>query len=257
MTENKKIISYFFLLHWLLLWASINTHPFEISYFGESLIKNINALRLPLALISSVLITAYTCYIFILKKIKVSKINLYFFIIFTCQLIGLYLNRLREFDISNVYLIILSLGVICLFALINHYKLKEIYKYLFTFLILFLIGALTISIFSKLKDLNFLNFYEAFNERSSNILLQANIRITGLSRMLALINLLLFFYFFSLKNSFFKKLIGTFIFFNTIILLFMQSRGTLLCYFASIFFIIIFLILLIKLLKSKLFLFLY
>ena len=79
MMADKKILSYFLLLHWLLLFASINTYPFEISYFGEGFIKNLNAIRLSLALISSVLLTTYTCYIFILRKIKINKINLYFF----------------------------------------------------------------------------------------------------------------------------------------------------------------------------------
>jgi hypothetical protein len=241
MMADKKILSYFLLLHWLLLFASINTYPFEISYFGEGFIKNLNAIRLSLALISSVLLTTYTCYIFILRKIKINKINLYFFIIFICQLLGLYLNEARDFDISNIYLVILSFGVTCLFILIHHYKLNEIYKHFFTALILFLIGATIITLLPKLKDINFLNFYEIFNEKNSNILLQVNARITGLSRMLAIINLFLFLYFFKLKISFFKTLIGFFFFTNTIILLFMQSRGTLLCYFASILFIIFFL----------------
>jgi hypothetical protein len=241
MMADKKILSYFLLLHWLLLFASINTYPFEISYFGEGFIKNLNAIRLSLALISSVLLTTYTCYIFILRKIKINKINLYFFIIFICQLLGLYLNEARDFDISNIYLVILSFGVICLFILIHHYKLNEIYKHFFTALILFLIGATIITLLPKLKGINFLNFYEIFNEKNSNILLQVNARITGLSRMLAIINLFLFLYFFKLKISFFKTLIGFFFFTNTIILLFMQSRGTLLCYFASILFIIFFL----------------
>jgi hypothetical protein len=241
MMEHKKILSYFLLLHWFLLLASINTYPFEISYFGEGFIKSLNAIRLLLALISSVLLVTYTCYIFILKNIKINKVNLYFLIIFTCQLLGLYLNKARDFDISNIYLVILSFGVICLFILISHYKLKEIYKYFFTALIIFLIAATIITLLLKLKDINFLNFYEIFNEKSSNILLQVNARITGLSRMLAIINLFLFIYFFKLKISFFKTLVGFFFFTNTVILLFMQSRGTLLCYFVSILFIIFFL----------------
>ena len=59
----KKLITEYFSFFvfgsiWIVFWASINTMPFEIYFFGENIIKSINSLRLSLALIISlVLIT--------------------------------------------------------------------------------------------------------------------------------------------------------------------------------------------------------
>jgi hypothetical protein len=200
----------------------------------------VNSLRLILPLLFSILSSIYFFYILITKKIKISKIHLYFFIIFISQLIGLYLNDERDFNIDNTYLIILAFGVIFLFILCDYHELNNLYKYFFAITLISLLAAFNLSIWQKMHEINNLNFYEAFNERSVNILKQANIRITGLSRMLAIINLFIILYLFSLKNFYVKIIFKLFIIFSTSLLLFMQSRGTLICYFTSLTFIIFF-----------------
>lgn len=240
MIKNISIISYFLVLYWSLLWISINTHPFEIFYFGESFLKSLNSLRLALPLLSSIFIIFYVFYILILKKFKINKIYLYFFLIFFSQLVGLYFNNERNFDIDDIYLVILSFGVISLFILINYYNLNNTYKYLFTISILFLVLAFFISIMSKFNDIDNLNIYEIFDDVSLNVLSQVNARITGISRILAVINLYILLYFLLLKKKFFKKFIGLFVLLSSILILFMQSRGTILCYFISVIFIVFF-----------------
>jgi hypothetical protein len=240
MLKYINFFSFLFLFYWLLLWGSINTRPIEIFNFGNSLIESVNSLRLILPLLFSILSSIYFFYILITKKIKISKIHLYFFIIFISQLIGLYLNDERDFNIENTYLIILAFGVICLFILCDYHELNNLYKYFFAITLISLLAAFNLSIWQKMHEINNLNFYEAFNEKSVNILKQANIRITGLSRMLAIINLFIILYLFSLKNFYVKIILKLFIIFTTSLLLFMQSRGTLICYFTSLTFIIFF-----------------
>ena len=105
---------------------------------------------------------------------------------------------------------------------------------------IFLVLAFFISIMSKFNDIDSLNFYEIFNDVSLNVLSQVNARITGISRILAVINLYIILLYLSLKKNFLKKIIGLFILLSSILILFMQSRGTILCYFVSLTFIFFF-----------------
>jgi hypothetical protein len=82
----------------------------------------------------------------------------------------LFLNDERDFNIDNTYLIILAFGVICLFILCDYHELNGLYKYFF---------AITTHLLSELhltypygqncREINNLNFYEAFNEKSANL----------------------------------------------------------------------------------------
>ena len=57
MNKIKKNFSYLFIFCWIFLWASINTSPGEINFYGESYAQNINAARILFALLASTLIT--------------------------------------------------------------------------------------------------------------------------------------------------------------------------------------------------------
>ena len=143
---------------------------------------------------------------------------------------------------NNLYLAILAIGSICLFTLCNHRRINNIIKYFIYISILFLVLALVFAFLGKFDELNNLNFYKIFAEHEKNLLDQVNPRITGISRMLAIINLFLILYFFRLKNFYFKIFLLFFLLLSTMLLFFMQSRGTLLCYFTSIAIVIFFLI---------------
>jgi hypothetical protein len=150
------------------------------------------------------------------------------------------LNDQKNFNIDNIYLVILALGTISLFILCDYYKLDYLYKYFFFLSLLSLFIAFNLSLLPKLTDVIHLNFYDAFNEKSSNILDQSSIRITGLSRILAIINLFIILYLYNLKKFYLKRLLELLIIISSLLLLFMQSRGTLVCYFSSIACIIFF-----------------
>lgn len=242
MNKIKKNFSYLFIFCWIFLWASINTSPAEINFYGESYAQKINAARILFALLASALISIYFTCMFLSEKIKIKKIELFLFLFFLSQIVGLFFNRERSFNIENLYLVILAIGTICLIILCNHYETKDFMKYFFYISISFLALSLIFVLLGKLHELKNLNFYRLYAEHDLNLLGQANPRITGLSRMLAIINLFLILYFFKSKNFYLKNFLLIFLLFFTVIMLFMQSRGTVLCYFFSVVVIIFFLI---------------
>jgi len=240
--NNSKTLSVFFIFYWILLWASINTAPGEIFFFNEGYKQSINAARILFPLLASMLIFFLYVYIYLSEKIKLKKIEIFFLLFFISQIVGLYFNEERSFNINNLYLAIFAIGSICLFTLCNHKQINNIIKYFIHISILFLILALIIVFIGKFDELKNLDFYKIFGEYDENLLNQANPRITGISRMLAIINLFLILYFFRLKNFYFKNFLLFFLLLFTTLLLFMQSRGTLLCYFISMTIVIFFLI---------------
>jgi len=240
--NKKKLLSYLFTFYWIFLWASINVAPDKIYFFGESYVKSIDAARILLALLASILISIYFIYIFTSENVKITRINFFFLLFFLSHAVGLFFNKERSFDIHNLYLAILSIGTVCLIVLCNHYKIKNIMKYFIYISILFLTFALIITLLGKFDELKNLNFYKIYSEHDLNFLGQTNPRITGISRMLAIINLFLILYYFKSKNFYFKKFLLYFLLLCTLLLLFMQSRGTLICYFVSTVVIILFLI---------------
>jgi O-antigen ligase len=242
MNKIKKNFSYLFIFCWIFLWASINTSPGEIYFYGKSYAQNINATRILFALLASTLVSIYFICVFLTGKIKIKKIELFLFLFFFSQIVGLFFNKEKIFNIENLYLVILAVGTICLIILCNHYETKDFIKYFFYISISFLAFSLIFALLGKFHELINLNFYKIYAEHDLNLLGQPNPRITGISRMLAIINLFLILYFFKLKNFYYKIFLLIVLILFSILLLFMQSRGTLLCYFFSIVVIIFFLI---------------
>ena len=242
MIKEKSLFFSLFIFFWIVLWGSINTAPYEIVNLGKNFSQSINSLRILLALVSTLLITCYFLFVFFFKNIKIEKINYFFLLFFSSQIIGLYLNKEKHFDIQSLYLVILSIGTIFLFILCNYFRINNIIKKFILIGVLFLCTVLILSISIKLNDLKDLNFYEAFNNNNLNPMGQANPRITGLSRTLAIINLFIIVFFFNLKKSYFKKILKVFLVLSSTLIIFMQSRGSIICYFFSLGFIILYLI---------------
>jgi hypothetical protein len=242
MIKEKSLFFSLFIFFWIILWGSINTAPYEIVNLGKNFSQSINSLRILLALVSTLLITCYFLFVFFFKNIKIEKINYFFLLFFFSQIIGLYLNKEKHFDIQSLYLVILSIGTIFLFILCNYFRINNIIKKFILIGVLFLCTVLILSISIKLNDLKDLNFYEAFNNNNLNPMGQANPRITGLSRTLAIINLFIIVFFFNLKKSYFKKILKVFFVLSSTLIIFMQSRGSIICYFFSLGFIIFYLI---------------
>ena len=76
-----SFISIAFYLAWMSLILSLNTSLEEIQYFGQDIVKTINALRLILALIISFIIILFLVYETIKKK-KISGYNEFFYLWF-------------------------------------------------------------------------------------------------------------------------------------------------------------------------------
>jgi len=242
MKKQKKLFSFLFILCWIFLLSSINTIPNDIVNFGRSFTESINAIRIFMALTLSALIILYFFFIFIFTEIKIRKINILFFLFFLSQVVGVYLNKERNFDIHNLYLAILAISTVCLFMLLDYFRINYLAKYFFLIALFFLSIVLIFFISFKFNEINKFNFYTVFQNHETNSFNQVNPRITGLSRMLALINLFVILYFFILKNSYLKKFIIFFATIISIILFFMQSRGSLICYFLTLTYIVIFLL---------------
>ena len=100
MEKQKKLFLFTLLLHWVFLWGSINTLPHELGFtymigqinFFENFYESLRWMRTMLPLIFS--ITTIFFLLLNIKKInKISKFHIFFFLIFTFQMIGLYLNK--------------------------------------------------------------------------------------------------------------------------------------------------------------------
>ena len=248
--KKQKIFSFLFIGYWIILWFSINTSPIEegllstldLIDFSKSIGKSFGFFRIVLALLCTYLIILYFIYIFFWQANKINKIYLFIILTFISQLIGLYFNQEKTFDVFNSFLAFLSIGTVCLFALCDQIKVQNILKYFFwTSLLILTLIFITILSF-KLPEIKNFDFYSLFSEKDSNIFTHNNPRISGLSRTLAVLNLFLILYFFSLKKYYFKKILLFFSLSISLLLLLMESRGTLLSYFVTLTFITLFLV---------------
>ena len=234
-------------LFWSSLLISINTKPHEVQYFGENLIASINAFRIFFPIFLVILFFILISYLLIKKKydkkIFLDPVNLFFFY-FLFQLVGLYQNDELKFNLENTYLLILGLGVLQIILIIKLLKLEKKLKYLFYISIIIICIAALLLFFLKMKDFDInANLYLYYYiSTDSKFLDQEYPRITGLSRMFALINLyLIIIFFFIKKNIFYSALTFFLIYVLSLLIWGMQSRGTILCFFACILIIIFFL----------------
>lgn len=250
MKNKKTIFSFLLICYWIILWGSISSFIWDEGYlytlnlidFSKNITLSVNSLRSITALSSSLLIIIYFFFILIFKKVKVEKIHLLFILIFFSQLVGLFLNEERFFNFHYSYLAILGIGTICAFVIINENKLNYIFNYFFWISFFFLTIIFFTTLSKKIPEIENLNFYVAFGDEDTNILGVTNQKITGLSRILALINLSLILYLIKVKNIYFKISYFSFLIFSILILFLMQSRGTLLCFFFSLLVIILFML---------------
>jgi len=234
-------------LFWASLLISINTKPHEVQYFGENLIASINAFRIFFPIFLIVLFLILISYLLIIKKydknIFLDPINLFFFY-FLFQLIGLYQNNGLKFNLDNTYLLILGLGVLEIILIIKLLKLEKNLKHIFYISILIICITASLLFILKIKDFDiketlYLYYYIG---TESKFLDQEYPRITGLSRMLALINLyLITIFFFKRINIFYKALTFFLIYLLSLLIWGMQSRGTIICFFGCVLTIIFFL----------------
>jgi len=241
--KNKLIVSIFYLF-WLSLILSINTKPDELSLIGQGFIQTINSLRLIIPLIISIIFIILTFFL-ILKTKKKTEHPFYFFYLWLAYFFIQILAEIMQLDIliadeKNIFYSFLGLGTTCLFILVNYFKIKieNFLKILlatialvsFTLLIIYLIqnGIKENFILHQIIDPNFFIFNQPLQ------------RITGLTRILSILNIYLILTFLlKPKHKIFYFILITII--STIIFL-AEARGTVVCYFLCIVYLIFFLI---------------
>ena len=242
--NNLFITKIFIFIAWICMWISINSMPGEIGYMNKNLVSFVNGMKTIMAISLSILTIGFTIYLYIQKKIQTHSILLIiFFIHFFSQFIGLIFNNERVIDLNTTYLILYAVGTVCIFHIIDNFKLYKLLPYLIYFIILILFLSLIIitmdskDIISKIIEsrnlYNFLHPDTAINYQDPQ-------RITGFSRTIAVINIFLIILY--LKNN--KRIYSLGIYFLTFIISCViwlsQSRGTIICYYSSILFLILF-----------------
>ena len=250
---NRNIINYkkenfFIIIFWTSLWLAIGTHFNDIKNFNKNIIDILNFFRILFPLFLVILSTIIIVY---LKKknsrIKITTdnfINLFLFY-FIFQIIGLYYNTDANFSFHNLYLVFLGIGVVNIFIIMNLMKIEKTSEVLlYLSIILIIIFSLIVLISLRQEILNLIvsknNLYNLIDtSRGAIFFNQQYPRITGVSRMLAIINIFLIIY---LNYNNRCKSFVIFILITVISSLIwgMQSRGTLVCFFASILVIIFF-----------------
>jgi hypothetical protein len=242
MTNNQK----FFILisGWILIIFSLGAKPpilyFDKNYFFQSL----ESFRITLAIIISFIFFLSFFFLYNVKKFIKLKFLFFFILYFMFQVIGLYQNKEVNFNLDNLYLIVLSLGAIGIIylALLNSKnKILEVFLYA----LIAITFAISIILLAKaLADEEFKTIY-LYTAISPNKIIFENTdlsypRITGIARSLAVANILIIIFF--LKEKIFKYKIALIVVAACIgiVIWSAQSRGAILCYF-SVLFIILFL----------------
>jgi O-antigen ligase len=253
---NKKIYLKVILISWIFLWLSIGVTPKNLGYNFHSYIDIINIFRV-FTPIFFIIILFLLIIIIKFKNLKTNYqkeyftfINLFFFYFFL-QLIGLIQNEYSTFNLENLYLILLGVGTLEIFIINQFFDNKKL-KYLLylSILICFLSSTLTFSILNIKND--YYSFFDVININLRAIhdvnldnkffLNTIYPRSTGISRTFGLINIfIIIFFLFVIKKKIIKYLFYFISFVYTSLIWLMQSRGSLLIFFATISLIIFFL----------------
>ena len=248
--KNKNyIINIILYLTWISLILSINTNPVEIQFFGQGIIKNFNAIRIIIPLIITFIVIIIFFYLILKKKILFSEYSSFFYLWFAYfffQIVGGIVNDGGSVNEINIYYSDWSyqrhihlpiLGICTIFVLLLiHYQKAEL-KYFLNILIgiIAVISITLLSIFLIKKGIKNLNLYYLIDVDFRNTILnQPTPRITGLSRMLAITNLVAVSLFLFLSmNKYYKFFLFLGITTFSIFITASQSRGTFLCFFLT------------------------
>ena len=244
--RSNKFLFFFFLINWVLLIFSLNTTPNEIFYFGQSLHHSINSLRILIPLISSfIFIVIFGIYLRNNLINLIQKKNLISFLlilIFIFQFIGLFTTADRDFNFDNLYLPILGISSLIILTLacdiLKNKKLFEIFIYA---LLLFSAAVAMIVSYLTVKKFGFYGFIVIYNfiDPNDTFFNQALPRVTGLARMIGILNIVIIIYAIN-KNLLKNKLYLFLILLLSTILFFIQSRGAILCFYSVALIIIFF-----------------
>jgi hypothetical protein len=241
--KKLSLLTTLLLLSWAFIWFSINTKPDEIKdLFNANTISIINTLRISIPLLLSILGIPLVIFFFFKKKfflnLKFVTNPIFLFLIyFILQSLGLYLNNKLNFNLNNSYLIILGIGsleVIFFLKIFNLNKNLNFFLYFSIFTIAAVSSILFASLLKNANSNNLLYLYYYIN-LDQKLFGQIFPRITGLSRMIAVINLsILISFLYIKKNKNLKKIEFIAIISLSILIWSFQSRGAILCFYLSV-----------------------
>jgi len=249
--NNYKKSVIFLILGWISLWLSIDTY-INFGQIDNLLINKVelfNNVRVLIFFITFFFSVCLILFLIIKKKIwvkeKINNILLILFFYFILQIIGLQQNPEVKFNLENLYLVILAIGALNIFFIINLLQLEKILKYILYSSIVILALFLFVITLSKINnsstyDQTFVfNFYSLFHPQET-LLNREYPRVTGISRMLAVVNLSLII-FLDFNNKIKSALLLFIITIFSVLIWGMQSRGTIICFFISLVIICFFL----------------
>jgi hypothetical protein len=242
--ENKTLAIIF--ISWSFLWISIGILPQNLNIKVNTYVDLINYLRVYLPVFFTFILTfivfiKFSKFLNYYKKKLFTIINL-FTIYFSFQIIGLYQNSLAEFNIQNLYLVILALCTIKILIICQFLNDHRNLEYLLYFALFFCILSSTFFFFFNFIDHQYYTLKDIFEikiraylDRNVNakLFLENTIpRSTGISRLFGLINIFIFLYliFTKKKNNYliyFISIIYTSLIWNS------DSRGSILLFFIT------------------------
>ena len=243
---NRNKYSAIIFISWLSLWLSIGILPTNLNSKLYTYKDLINSLRIymPLFFSMSLLLIISIKYLRFFnhyKKNSLTIVNL-FIIYFLLQIIGLYQNSFSQFNIENLYLIILGFCTIEI-LIINQFLNKNInLEYLLYTALTFCILYSSYFFFSNFKNHNYYSLHDIFTVRirgyydinlDKNFFLENVVpRSTGISRTFGLINISIFVYLFFVKKNNNYLLYFVSIIYTSLIWL-LQSRGSIVIFFTT------------------------
>jgi len=242
--ENKTLALIF--VSWLFLWIALGILPQNLNNKINTYVDLINYFRVYIPIFFSfiLLLVIFAKYLKFFKNYKknfFTTINL-FIIYFLFQIIGLYQNSLSEFNIQNLYLVILAFCTIKILIINQFLNDQKNLEYLIYSALTFCILSSTFFFILHFIDHQYYNIQDIFEIKirgyfdinlSKKFFLENIIpRSTGISRTFGLINIFIFIYlvFNKKKNNYllyFTSIIYTFLIWNS------NSRGSSLIFFTT------------------------
>lgn len=246
---KKSVI--FLILGWISLWLSIDTYVnfSQIANLGIDKVALFNNVRVLIFFTTFFISVCLILFLIVKKRIwikeKINSVLLILFFYFLLQTIGLQQNVEVKFNLENLYLVILAVGSLNIFFILNLLQLEKILKYILYLSIVILVLFLLVIFLSKINnsstyDQTFtFNFYSLFHPQET-LLNREYPRVTGISRMLAVVNLSLII-FLDFNNKIKSAILLFLITIISVLIWGMQSRGTIICFFISVVIICFFL----------------
>ena len=236
---------------WISILLSIGVPPHDIFNFGDSFVDSFNSIRIGFPLLACLVLTAYYMLVnFNKKKTEIFKkkfIILFLFLAyFIFQVTGLFLKNysIKSLNLDNTYLIILGSGAIITLFLIDQTKSKKLIKntiYL-TLSVICLAGLVLLLTHIKNSSFQHTSYFSLYNSVPSGEQIFMNHelpRVTGISRTLSILNIILFCLYFFLKSNKYKYIFLALNILIGVIIFGFQSRGTILCYVSTIVFFLL------------------